>query len=359
MHTAIGVALAFTGLAFQPAPGGVGPPDEVKAVVARGLDYLAKQQNADGSWAGVNGGYPTALTALAGTALLAQGSTPREGKYSRELVKAIRWCEKQAQPSGLISSREASEQGRYLLGHGFALMFLAMTYGEEEDATRRKALAAILDKAVAFTAKAQTTRGGWGYVSAQDGSDFDEGHSTIVVVHGLRAARAAGIHVPKEMLDKADKYFADSTARDGGIVYSLAAGAGGGGRPVLTAGVAALAAPRGPIPERHAGWVKLASRGLNPDLGRTRDSHLLLGHWYFARVAYHLGNDGHKKLDPTAGEADLVRWGDYRKTLFGSLKGLQAADGSWPDSTVGPSYATALALTILQLENEAVPFFGR
>jgi len=358
MHTAIGVALALSGLAFRPGAGG-GPPEEVKPVIARGLDYLAKQQNADGSWTAGNAAYPTAITALAGTALLAQGSTPREGKYSRELVKAIRWCEKQAQPSGLLSSREPTEQGRYMLGHGYALMFLALAYGEEEDATRRKALAGVLDKAVAFAAKAQTTRGGWGYVSAQDGSDFDEGHATIVVMHGLRAARAAGIHVPKEMLDKAEKYFADSTTRDGGIVYSLAAGSGGGSRPVLTAGVAALAAPRGAAPERYAGWVKAAARGLNPDLGRTRDANALLGQYYFARVAYHLGNDGHKKIDPNAGEADLVRWDAYRKTLFASLKDLQAADGSWPDSTVGPVYSTALALTILQLENEIVPFFAR
>ncbi len=53
-------------------------------------------------------------------------------------------------------------------------------------------------KAVNFCAQAQTTSGGWGYVSAKDGSDFDEGSTTITQVQGLRACRNAGIPVPRK-----------------------------------------------------------------------------------------------------------------------------------------------------------------
>ena len=62
-----------------------------------------------------------------------------------------------------------------------------------------------------FTGKAQTSRGGWGYVSAADGSDFDEGSVTITQVQGLRAARNAGIVVPKSIIDKSQEYLKNCT----------------------------------------------------------------------------------------------------------------------------------------------------
>ena len=48
--------------------------------------------------------------------------------------------------------------------------------------------------------------GGWGYVSAKDGNNFDEGSTTITQVQGLRGCRNAGIVVPKEIIDKAMDY---------------------------------------------------------------------------------------------------------------------------------------------------------
>ena len=68
-----------------------------------------------------------------------------------------------------------------------------------------------------FTGQAQTTAGGWGYVSAKDGGDFDEGSTTITQVQGLRGCRNAGIPVPKEIIDKAVKYIRKCTGPDGGV----------------------------------------------------------------------------------------------------------------------------------------------
>ena len=58
-----------------------------------------------------------------------------------------------------------------MYGHGFALLFLSCVYGEEEDNDRRKKLEDVLTRAVVFSRNAQTKRGGWGYISAADGSD--------------------------------------------------------------------------------------------------------------------------------------------------------------------------------------------
>ena len=95
---------------------------------------------------------------------------------------------------------------RYTYGHGFSMLFLSQVLGEEEDIERREELIEVLTKAVDFSAKAQTASGGWGYVSAKDGNNFDEGSTTITQVQGLRGCRNAGISVPGEVIEKAKNY---------------------------------------------------------------------------------------------------------------------------------------------------------
>ena len=67
-------------------------PQQYHDTVKRGLDYLAKQQAKDGHW-GAQGGqgdaYPVSMTGLAGIAMLMEGSTVREGKYSANIRKAV------------------------------------------------------------------------------------------------------------------------------------------------------------------------------------------------------------------------------------------------------------------------------
>ncbi len=91
--------------------------------------------------------------------------------------------------NGLIG--DPRNDDRYTYGHGYAMMFLSQVLGEEEDEQRRKELTEVLNKAVKFTLQAQTTSGGWGYVGLKDGSDFDEGSTTITQVQGLRGCRNA------------------------------------------------------------------------------------------------------------------------------------------------------------------------
>ena len=90
---------------------------------------------------------------------------------------------------------------------------------------------------MAFCGSAQTTAGGWGYVSAKDGGDFDEGSTCITQVQGLRACRNAGIPVPKEIIDRAVEYIKKVyDGRKAGVQYSIK---GGGSRPPITAAAVA------------------------------------------------------------------------------------------------------------------------
>ena len=66
-------------------------PETLKAVI-KGLDYLQAKQSDDGSWV-MGGGeaYPVAMTALAGTAMLAHGNSPTRGKYAKNVQGAVEY----------------------------------------------------------------------------------------------------------------------------------------------------------------------------------------------------------------------------------------------------------------------------
>src|SRR5262245_3164799 len=116
-------------------------PPKYQEVVNKGLDWLARTQHRAGYWEGNGGQYPIALTGMAGMALLMEGSTIRDGKYAPHIARAVDWLMARCQPNGLIGDpRNDREVGRYMYGHGFAMLFLASVYGEEEDDARRKKL---------------------------------------------------------------------------------------------------------------------------------------------------------------------------------------------------------------------------
>src|SRR5947208_16221687 len=75
-------------------------PAKYREVVTKGLDYLAKSQNRDGHWEANGGQYPMAMTALAGTAMLMEGSTIRHGKYADRIRLAVDPCMIPSQPNG-------------------------------------------------------------------------------------------------------------------------------------------------------------------------------------------------------------------------------------------------------------------
>ena len=119
------------------------------------------------------------MTALAGTAMLCEGSTTTRGKYSTNIRRAVDYLLEMARPSGLIGYKN---DYRYTYGHGFSMLFLSQVYGEEDDAERRSELKRVLTNAVIFSGRAQTKAGGGGYVSATDAKCSDEGSTCVTQV---------------------------------------------------------------------------------------------------------------------------------------------------------------------------------
>ena len=160
--------------------------------IDKGLTWVAQTQSNLGHWTSGNPGpYPTAMTALGATALICAGATTTQGPFARHIRRAVDFLvQKKARPNGLIG--DPLTDNRYTYGHGFSMLFLSQVLGEEEDRDRRSELVDVLTRAVEFSVRAQTKSGGWGYVSAKDGNNFDEGSTTITQVQGVARVSQRG-----------------------------------------------------------------------------------------------------------------------------------------------------------------------
>ncbi|MBY0523361.1 MAG: terpene cyclase/mutase family protein [Gemmataceae bacterium] len=336
---------------------------EVQKAIDKGIDWLLKQQQRDGHWESPGGQYPPVMTSLAGLALLMEGSTLREGKHADRIRKAVDWLIDHTRPNGLIGNpNNPIEMQRYMYGHGYGLLFLASVYGEEEDQDRRKKLEDLLTKSVDFCGKAQTSIGGWGYVSAADGNNFDEGSVTITQMQALRAARNAGIVVPKSVIDKARDYLEKSTQSDGQVGYRI-------GRRAITPGLTSAGIScmfssgeyGNPIVLK---WLNYCKANITPMGGGARQGHDEYTQYYWAQALYILGETGFMKLFPKADAKDNLTWSAYRKPTFEHLVKSQSSDGSWTgggnwSGVGGPVYVTSLYLAILQLDKGVLPIYQR
>ncbi len=346
--------------------------------VDAGLNWLAKQQQRDGHW-DVGGSYPIPMTALSGMAFLAEGSTMIQGKYSKQIEMAVEFLlSRYNKKTGLIGRvDDQREMNQYMYGHGFSTMFLALVYGEEPDHGRRKEIEKVLEGAVKFIGKAQSSLGGWWYTSAKDAGDADEGSVTITQLQALRAAKNAGIPVPKEVIDKAGEYLRKSTiitsrnaanplAEEAGVIYSLRQGTSGARPPLTAAGICCMFSSGEYSNELAIKWINYAQRHINVDkTGRDSFGHWEYTHFYWAQVLYVLGEDRHAKMRPDLAEKEkggakaLLKWSRYRETVFDYLASKQAADGSWNSGSLGAVYSTSLHLIILQLDKANLPIFQR
>lgn len=299
--------------------------------INRGLQWLAQQQLADGSFGGQSQyGRHVGITALGALAFVADGSVPGRGRYANVVDSALKFVlESCSEQSGLVTA-ETSYGPMY--GHGFATVFLAELYGMSPRADLREKL----QKATALIIRTQNDEGGWRYHPVRADADISV---TICQVMALRAARNAGIAVPKTTIDRAIKYVQQSQESDGGFRYMLDSSGSMFARSA--AGVAALQyAGMYDTPEIKKGLAYLEK--YTP--GQTEEqTHYFYGHYYAAQAMYQAGGE---------------HWAKWWPAIRDELIGKQQADGSWRGQA-GSEYGTAMALIILQLPKQSLPIFQR
>ena len=304
-----------------------------------GLAFLARTQSTLGQWN--TPPYPVAIGALAGLALLCSGSTITQGPYAVALKRTTDFLISRSRKNGLIGDQQDDQ--RYTYGHGFSMLFLSQVLGEEGLQDRRDDLVDVLNRAVSFCGKAQTPAGGWGYISAKDGSDYDEGSTTITQVQGLRGCRNAGIAVPNEIIESAKRYIYKCQNEDGGISYSSQQM--GASRPAITAASLAALYNAGDYASKKVPEMLAYSRRNLYSIGPGDDS---FGHWhytylYYSQVVYRQGDE---------------EWLPFRDRLYTRISNEQNSDGSW-DGSINKTYTTACNLIMLQLDLGYLPIFQR
>lgn len=306
----------------------------VQASIHRGLEFLAQNQHQDGSFGSGNlYRQNVAVSALAGMAFLAHGTTPGRGKYGRHVEKAVQFLLANTDPSGFINVERSSSHGP-MYGHGFATLFLAEVYGM----TRQAELREKLKLAVNLIVKTQNREGGWRYQPVRKEADLSV---TVCQIMALRAARNAGISVPKSTVDLCVEYVRKSQNPDGGFKYQLTVGSQSL-FPRSAAGLVALynaGIYEGREIERGLTYLE---RSLPRGEMFRHEPHYFYGQYYAVQAMWHAGGE---------------RWRRWYPAIRDELVQRQSLDGSWADMNICNEYGTAMACIILQIPNNYLPIF--
>jgi prenyltransferase beta subunit len=315
----------------QPPPANEITPEQ-QAAVEKGFEYLAAQQNAEGSF-GNSGAYgaTAAITALSGIAFMADGNLPGRGKYGDNVRKAAEFIIRNQQESGLFTT--SASQGE-MYSHGFATLFIGEVYGMTGDDQIKE----NLQKAVRLIERCQNAEGGWRYAPVRADADISV---TICQIMALRSARDAGIKTDAGVMERALAYVQRCQNPDGGFMYQASGGESGFAR--TAAGTASL---------YYAGKFQdnAVTRGLDY-LSRSlpgRDQvdeqgHFFYGQYYAVQSMFLAGGK---------------YWADWYPAIRELLISRQnKAVGNW-EGEVDPDYCTAMALIILQMPNRYLPVFN-
>jgi hypothetical protein len=306
---------------------------EAQRAITTGLHWLAQKQNGDGSFGSRSYRHNVAVTSLAGLALMSSGSSPGRGPYGASIDTALRYVLENASPGGLLAVANVETQGP-MYSHGFGTLFLAESYGM----SHRPELREKLLKAVRLIVDTQNAEGGWRYQPVVHDADLSV---TICQINALRAARNAGLFVPKQTVDACTRYVRRSQNPDGGFRYMLQGGPSA--FPRSAAGVVAL----------YSAAVYNAAeidRGIAYLKQHRPDARSLGAFGYFYYAHYY------------AAQAMWIRggadWDDWYPAIRDELIRRQSPEGAWQDS-ICDEYGTAMALLVLQMPNNLLPIFQR
>jgi len=166
---------------------------ESEIALARGLEWLARNQGPQGNWESND----TGLVAMGVLAFLAAGHSPGRGKYGAVVKRAVDYVVAGARPSGLLNMADAP---RDMYNHGLATFVLGQAHGMTTAPDRR--LNTTLDKALKLISNTQCEDGGWDYRAQRQPNGHDLSLA-VMQAKALRSAMDSGLEVPPEVIDLA------------------------------------------------------------------------------------------------------------------------------------------------------------
>lgn len=298
-------------------------PAQVESMYQRGLQYLAKNQNAQGSWADSTGGEP-GVVGLCVIAFLAHGEDPNTGPNAPYIRKGIEYIlSQQNTNNGYI--------GNSMYNHGFATLALAESYGMVDNPK----IAPALKKAVELILSSQKRNrfNGWRYTP--DARDADTTVTGCQMV-ALFAARNAGMGVPDDAINKGLAYLARNRSADGSYGYTSP----GGGKETLTA-IGSLCISLSKDKDSKGYQASLAY--LKKKLDYRDRYYPFYWEYYMSQALFH---------------ADEATWKDWNARNIRYLSTIQSPAGSWPGNQ-GAAFSTAGALLSLALNYRFLPIYEK
>jgi hypothetical protein len=298
-------------------------PQQVELIYERGLEYLAKSQNARGHWDDAVGSEP-GVVGLCVAAFLAHGEDPNNGPHAAVIRKAIDYIiSEQNDTNGYI--------GNNMYSHCFATKALAEAYGLIDHPD----VAAALKKAVALILSAQERNKfkAWRYQPDSKDADTTVTGGQLVT---LFAARNAGLEIPQKAINDGLAYIAQCRGADGSVGYTSPSG----GKPTLTAiGSLCLSLAK----ERDSKPYKASLEFLKRNIDYRDRYYPYYYEYYMAQALFH---------------ADEDTWREWNQRNIRYMATLQGRDGSFPGNQ-GASFNTAGALLSLALNYRYLPIYEK
>ena len=310
--------------------------------VSRALEWLRKNQNADGSW---GNGDQSAYAGLGLLTFLAHGETPASERYGQTVEKAITYLLSAMDDKG----RFKAAGGHYVYGHALAAYGLSEAYGM----TRIPLLKPAMEKCIQVIIDGQQKGGGWDYDYKADSTRNDSSVSAWQI-QALKAAKIAGASNEKladslkRSLDGMKQNFKADTGR---FTYTP----GGGSNNGLTAlGILCHqlnGQGNSQVVAAALGALNDAEPEIVVDKGGDGDRWPFYAAYYITQAKFHAG----------AGT-----FGPWNKKIAPELIKTQADDGSWtPPGNEGnrggvlsaKTYATTLAALSLQVYYRFLPSY--
>ena len=355
----------------RPAPADPVSSEDLEKVIARGVDYLCRTQNADGSWGsprwtggvdhdpipGAFHSFDTAVTALCLEALLGVGDSPR-----------VRQAAERAEVFLLenLPKLRRADPGNVpnVWGYCYGIQVLAELHrSAPSDSDRRRKLEEITRLQMDGLKRFETVHGGWFYYASGFQRPLAPSASFVnaAVLVALHRAKGLGPSPDKRVLERAIRSTADQRKPDSSYLYSIAS-------PLTKAGaMAPINRPAGSLGRSQAcnlalrlwGDKRITDQVLKDWLDRliTRNGWLDMGrkrpipHESHAQVAGYFFYFGHYYGALCIRELPEADRPFYQHHLARLLMRLQENDGSWfdyPLYSYHKPYGTAFALMSLQ-----------
>lgn len=320
--------------------------DEAERAIKRGLHFLERSQDQNGSFGTGQFRGNVAVTSLSALAFMAGGHLPGRGTYNQVVSKALNFVMNQEDRHirGYLHYPNDRSHGP-MYGHGFGTLFLAEVYGMVSDPDLQAELHEKLKRAVELILRSQNSEGGWRYKPEPHEADISV---TICQIMALRSARNAGIFVPKSKVDKCVEYVKKCQDKlrgwfryrlqDNGIDNQSFARTAAGVSALFAAGIYS-----GPEVQSALNYLTTRCRPLGRFPGRP-DLYYFYGHYYAAQAMWTAGGEYWSEWFPA-----------IRDELIDGQK--SRGDGSWLDLCT--HYGTAMACIILQIPNNYLPILQK